>query len=87
MELSNYIETAMKSILKNTILVVLTEIKITKRIKQSNFVKQKVVYPLFHIILRFLYILGINKRQPSIFVLFSIFNLFLSCLPITLKDF
>lgn len=40
MELANYIETAMKSILKNPIYEVLSEIKITKILKQSNFVKR-----------------------------------------------
>lgn len=39
MGLANYIETAVKSILKNPILEVLTEIKIIKILKQSNFVK------------------------------------------------
>ena len=43
MELANYIETAMKSILKNPIYEVLSEIKITKILKQSNFVKREAV--------------------------------------------
>ena len=51
MELANYIETAMKSILKNPIYEVLSEIKITKILKQSNFVKREVGYPPFQIIL------------------------------------
>jgi hypothetical protein len=46
MELANYIETAMKSILKNPIYEVLSEIKITKILKQSNFVKREVGYPV-----------------------------------------
>ena len=50
MELANYIETAMKSILKNPIYEVLSEIKITKILKQSNFVKREVGYPPFQII-------------------------------------
>ncbi len=44
MELANYINYAMKSILKNPILEVLTEIKITKILRQSNFIKRDVSY-------------------------------------------
>jgi len=65
MELANYINYAMKSILKNPILEVLTEIKITKILKQSNFVKRDVGYPPFQIILHFLYMLVMNKRQST----------------------
>ncbi len=42
MELANYIESAMKSILKNPIYEVLAETKIAKILKQSNFVKREV---------------------------------------------
>ena len=65
MELENYIQTAMRSILKNPILEVLTEIKITKILKQSNFVKRNVGYPPFQIILHFVYMLVMNKRQST----------------------
>jgi hypothetical protein len=65
MELANYIETAMKSILKNPIYEVLSEIKITKILKQSNFVKREVGYPPFQIILHFLYMLVMQKRQST----------------------
>jgi len=65
MGLANYIETAMKSILKNPILEVLYEIKITKILKKSNFVKRNVGYPPFQIILHFLYMLVMNKRQST----------------------
>ncbi|MBK6303404.1 MAG: hypothetical protein IPF43_05720 [Arcobacter sp.] len=41
MELANYMKTAMKTILKNPIYEVLSEIKITKILKQSNFVKRE----------------------------------------------
>ena len=68
MELANYIETAMKSILKNPILEVLIEIKITKILKQSNFVKRNVGYPPFQIILHFVYMLIMNKRQSTIVI-------------------
>ncbi len=65
MGLANYIETAMKSILKNPILEVLYDIKITKILKQSNFVKRDVGYPPIQIILHFLYMLVMNKRQST----------------------
>ena len=65
MELANYIGTAMRSILKNPILEVLIEIKITKILKQSNFVKRNVGYPPFQIILHFVYMLIMNKRQST----------------------
>ena len=65
MELVNYIETAMKKILKNPILEVLIEIKITKILKQSNFIKRNVGYPPFQIILHFVYMLVMNKRQST----------------------
>mgnify|MGYP002640685134 FL=1 len=65
MELANYIETAMRSILKNPILEVLIEIKIKKILKQSNFVKRNVGYPPFQIILHFVYMLVMQKRQST----------------------
>jgi len=65
MELANYINYAMKSILKNPILEVLTEINILKILKQSNFVKRDVGFPPFQIILHFLYMLVMQKRQSS----------------------
>ena len=65
MELANYINYAMKSLLKNPILEVLQEIKITKILKQSNFVKRDIGYPPFQIILHFLYMLVMQKRQSS----------------------
>lgn len=65
MGLANYINYAMKSLLKNPILEVLQEIKITKILKQSNFVKRDVGYPPFQIILHFLYMLVMQKRQSS----------------------
>jgi len=65
MGLANYINYAMKSLLKNPILEVLQEIKITKILKQSNFVKRDVGYPPFQIILHFLYMVVMQKRQSS----------------------
>ncbi|NOQ32301.1 MAG: hypothetical protein GQ570_14420 [Helicobacteraceae bacterium] len=65
MELANYINYAMKSILKNPILEVLNEIKITKILKESNFVKREVGHPPFQIILHFMYMLVMQKRQST----------------------
>ena len=65
MELANYINSAMKSILKNPILEVLTEINILKILKQSNFIKRDVGYPPFQIILHFIYMLVMQKRQST----------------------
>ena len=65
MELANYINYAMKSLLKNPILEVLQEIKITRLLKQSNFVKREVGHPPLQIILHFLYMLVMQKRQSS----------------------
>jgi len=65
MGLDNYINYAMKSLLKNPILKVLQEIKITKILKQSNFKKRNVGYPPFQIILHFLYMLIMQKRQSA----------------------
>ena len=65
MELENYINYAMKSILKNPILEVLTEINILKILKQSNFVKRDVGHPPFQILLHFVYMLVMQKRESS----------------------
>ena len=65
MGLDNYIQTAMRSILKNPILEVLNEMKIIKILKQSNFVKREVGYAPFQIILHFLYMLVMQKRQST----------------------
>ncbi len=51
MELADYINYAIKSLLKNPILEVLQEIKIIKILKKSNFIKREVGYPPFQIIL------------------------------------
>ena len=65
MELENYINYAMKSLLKNPILEVLQEIKISKILRQSNFVKRDVGYPPFQIMLHFVYMLVMQKRQST----------------------
>jgi len=65
MGLDNDIEYAMKDVLKNPILSVLREIKIGTILKQSNFVKRNTGYPVFAILLHFVYMLIMNKRQSS----------------------
>ena len=65
MGLDNYIQTAIRSILKNPILEVLTQINISKILKQSNFVKRDVGYSPFQIILHFVYMLVMQKRQST----------------------
>ena len=55
----------MKGILKNPILSVLREIKIISILKQSNFHKRNTGYSVFSILLHFVYMLLMNKRQSS----------------------
>ena len=45
MQFANDINSSMKSLLKNPILEALQEIKITKLLRQSNFVKRDIGYP------------------------------------------
>ncbi len=65
MGLDNHIEYAMKGLLKNPILSVLREIKIANILKQSNFSKRNTGYSVFVILLHFVYMLVMNKRQSS----------------------
>ena len=65
MGLDNDIEYAMKGILKNPILSILREIKTTNILKQSNFKKRETGYPVFFVLLHFVYMLLMNKRQSS----------------------
>lgn len=65
MGLENYIETAISGILKNPILSVLREIKMAKILKQSNFVKRNVGYAPYQVLLHFVYMLLMSKRQSS----------------------
>lgn len=65
MELDNYIEFAMKNLLKNPIIDVLRSINISKILIQSNFVKRSVGHSPFQILLHFVYMLVMNKRQSA----------------------
>jgi hypothetical protein len=65
MGLDNYIEFAMKSLLRNPIIDVLRAINISKILIQSNFIKRSVGYSPFQILLHFVYMLVMNKRQSA----------------------
>jgi len=65
MGLDNHIEYAMKGILKNPILSALREIRITTILKQCNFNKRNTGHSVFLVLLHFVYMLVINKRQSS----------------------
>ena len=65
MGMNNSIELAVSSVLKNPILGVLREINISKILIQSNFIKRGVGYAPFQIILHFVYMLVMNKRQSA----------------------
>ena len=62
MGLDNFIETAMKSVLKNPIVSVLRD-KFQFYLKQSNFIKREVGVKPYIIILQFLYMFIINKKS------------------------
>lgn len=65
MSLDNSIEIAVSSVLKNPILRVLREIKISKILIQSNFIKRNIGFAPFQILLHFIYMLVMNKRQSA----------------------
>ena len=67
MGMDNCIELAVSSVLKNPILGVLREINISKILIQSNFIKRDIGFAPFQILLHFIYMLVMNKRQ-SVFV-------------------
>ena len=70
MGIDNFIETAMKSVLKNPIVLVLRDINFSSILKQSNFIKRDVGVPPYMVILQFLYMFLINKKISS-FMKFS----------------
>ena len=65
MGLDNFIETAMKSVLKNPIVAVLRDINFSSILKQSNFVKRDIGKTPYLVILHFLYMFIINKKISS----------------------
>ncbi len=65
MSIDNSIQTAMRNVLKNPILSVLQELNISKILIQSNFIKREVGFAPFQILLHFVYMLVMNKRQSA----------------------
>ncbi len=65
MGLDNDIEYAIKGVLKNPILTVLREINIVKLLKQSNFIKRSVGHSPYLVLLHFVYMLLMSKRQSA----------------------
>jgi len=55
----------MKSVLKKPILSILKEIKITNILKQSNFVTQETGYTPHMVLLHFIYMPVLHKRQSQ----------------------
>ena len=62
MGIDNFIETAMKKVLKNPMVEVLRDISFSTILKQSNFVKREVGVKPYYVILQFLYMMVINKK-------------------------
>ena len=65
MGIDDSIEFAISSALKNPILSVLREINISKILSQSNVIKRDIGYTPFQILLHFIYMLVMNKRQST----------------------
>ena len=63
MELDKYIESALRGVLRNTILSLLKEIGITTILKQSNFTKRSIGVRPYLVLLHFVYMLVLHKRQ------------------------
>ena len=62
MGIDNFIETAMNSVLKNPIVLILREINFSSILTQSNFNKREVGVKPYIVILQFLYMFIINKK-------------------------
>ena len=61
MELDNFIQTAMRRVLKNPILTVLKDINFSSILKQSNFIKRDIGVSPYLITLQFLYMFIITS--------------------------
>ena len=70
MGIDNFIETAMKSVLKNPIVLVLRDISFSSILKQSNFIKRDIGKTPYLVVLHFLYMFVINKKI-SVFMKYS----------------
>lgn len=65
MSLDNSIESAISGVLKNPILSLLREINISKILKESNFIKRDIGYAPLQLLLHFVYMLVMSKRQSA----------------------
>jgi len=65
MELDKYIESALRGVLKNPILSLLRQIGISSVLRQSNFTKRSVGFAPYWVLLHFVYMLVLHKRQSS----------------------
>ena len=65
MELDKYIESALRGVLKNPILSLLKEIGIASILKESNFTKRSVGVSPYTVLLHFVYMLVLHKRQSA----------------------
>ncbi len=62
MGIDNFIETAMKSVLKNPIVLVLRDISFSSILKQSNFIKRDIGKTPYLVVLHF-YICSLSIRK------------------------
>lgn len=65
MELDKYIESALRGVLKNPIASLLREIGIASLLKHSNFTKRSVGFAPYLVLLHFVYMLVMHKRQSA----------------------
>jgi SRSO17 transposase len=65
MELDKYIESALRNVLKNPIVSLLRQIGIASILKQSNFTKRSVGVSPYLVLLHFVYMLVMHKRQSA----------------------
>jgi len=65
MELDKYIESALSGVLKNPVSALLREIGMARLLRQSNFTKRSVGFAPYLIMLHFVYMLVMHKRQSA----------------------
>lgn len=65
MELDKYIESALSGVLKNPVSALLREIGMARLLRQSNFTKCSVGFAPYLIMLHFVYMLVMHKRQSA----------------------
>jgi hypothetical protein len=65
MGFEHYIETAFKGVLTNPLISLLKEIRMGRILWRSHFVKREVGYPVYSLLLHFLYMLVMNYNAPK----------------------